>query len=68
MLVVKNVKRKVSSAKKNITIKDVSLEGLSICCNDSGDVTEDLLAIIPDGVDSIDIRISIDMPDESDDE
>ncbi len=62
MVQVKDIEPKVSNAKKNITIKDVVVKELRFV-DETGDVTNQVLEAIPSGIDTITVKISIKLPD-----
>jgi hypothetical protein len=69
MVSVKKTPSKVSTAKKNITIKGAIVKALHFE-DESGDVTSQVLDAIPPEFENIDVKISLEIPDdeESDDE
>ena len=62
MVQVKDIEPKVSNAKKNITIKDVVVKELRFV-DETGDVTNQVLEAIPKNVETITIKISVDLLD-----
>lgn len=62
MVQIKNIESKVSSAKKNITIKDAVVKELRFV-DETGDVTNQVLEAIPKNVETITIKISVDLLD-----
>ena len=63
MVQIKETESKVTTAKKNITIKDAIVKELRFV-DESGDVTAQVLDAIPDGIDTITVKISIELMDE----
>lgn len=62
MVSVKEVESKVTAAKKNITIKDALVSELRFV-DESGDVTEQVLSAIPEDFKTINIKITLELPD-----
>lgn len=65
MVSIKETESKVTSAKKNITIKDALVSELRFV-DESGDVTEQVLSAIPPEFKTINIKITLELPDELD--
>ena len=65
MVSIKETESKVTSAKKNITIKDALVSQLRFV-DESGDVTEQVLSAIPPEFKTINIKITLELPDELD--
>ena len=65
MVSIKETESKVTSAKKNITIKDALVSELRFV-DESGDVTEQVLSAIPPEFKTINIKITLELPDEPD--
>ena len=61
MVQIKNIEAKMSNAKKTITIKDALVKELRFA-DETGDVTGTVLDAIPDGIDTINVKISIEVP------
>ena len=60
---VKNTESKITSAKRTITVKDAIVANLRFV-DETGDVTSQVLEQIPEGLQTIDLKISIELPDE----
>lgn len=60
---VKTTLPKVSKKRKNISITDVKVSELHFV-DDTGDITKDILKEIPDDVETINFKISIDIDEE----
>jgi hypothetical protein len=60
---VKTTLPKVSKKRKNISITDVKVNELHFV-DDTGDITKDILKEIPDDVETINFKISIDIDEE----
>ena len=65
MVSIKETESKVTAAKKNITIKDALVSELRFV-DASGDVTNQVLSAIPENFKTINIKINLELPDESD--
>lgn len=63
MVSIKETESKVTAAKKNITIKDAIVKELRFV-DETGDVTEQVLSAIPEGFETINVKISLELPDE----
>lgn len=64
MVQIKDIESKISNAKKNITIKDAVVKELRFV-DETGDVTNQVLEAIPKNIDTITVKISIDLLDNS---
>ncbi len=65
MIQVKETPSKVTPSKKVITFKNISVENLRLIDTDTGeDVAQQLIDALPDGVDTIDFKISVKLDDE----
>lgn len=62
MVQIKDIESKVSNAKKNITIKNAVVKELRFV-DETGDVTNQVLEAIPKNVETITIKISVDLLD-----
>lgn len=62
-LVVKDTESKVTVAKRTITVKDASVKDLRFV-DETGDITAEVLNQIPEGIDEIDLKITIELPEE----
>lgn len=65
MVSIKETESKVTTAKKNITIKDTIVSQLRFV-DESGDVTDQVLSAIPPEFKTINVKITLELPDESD--
>lgn len=65
MVSIKETESKVTAAKKNITIKDALVSHLRFV-DESGDVTDQVLSAIPPEFKTINVKITLELPDESD--
>lgn len=62
MVSIKETESKVTAAKKNITIKDALVSELRFV-DESGDVTDQVLSAIPEDFNTINIKISLELPE-----
>jgi hypothetical protein len=65
MVSIKKTPSKISTAKKNITIKGALVKELRFV-DETGDVTSEVLDAIPSEFETIDIKITLALPDEDD--
>lgn len=63
MVSIKETESKIVVGKKNITIKDAIVSELRFV-DETGDVTEQVLSAIPKEFKTINVKISLDLPDE----
>lgn len=61
---VKNTESRVTAPKRTITVKDAVVKELRFV-DESGDVTNQVLEQIPEGLETINIKISIELDSES---
>ena len=61
---VKNTESKITAAKRTITVKDAVVKELRFV-DESGDVTNQVLEQIPEGLETINVKISIELDSES---
>lgn len=62
MVSIKETESKVTAAKKNITVKDALVSELRFV-DETGDVTEQVLSAIPEDFKTINIKISLELPE-----
>ena len=60
---VKNTESKVTTAKRTITVKGADVNDLRFV-DETGDVTVQVLEQIPEDLETIDVKISIELPDD----
>ena len=61
---VKETESKTTPAKKNISLKNISVKDLKLVDTDTGeDITEVVLAEIPEEITTVDFKISIELED-----
>lgn len=69
MIKITETESKKTPAKKNIQLKNISIESLRLIDTDTGeDLSSQVVDALPDGVDTIDFKITVEIPDSSDDE
>lgn len=69
MIKITTSESKTTPAKKNIQLKNISVRDLKIVDTDTGeDITEQVIAEIPAGVDVVNFKLTFDLPDEPDEE
>ena len=65
MIKITNTESKTTPAKKNITLKNISVKDLRLIDTDTGeDITETVVDELPNGVDTVDFKITVEIPDE----
>ena len=62
MVSIKETESKVTSAKKNITIKDAIVSELRFA-DETGDVTDQVLSAIPEEFKTINVKITLELPE-----
>lgn len=62
MVSIKETESKITAARKNITIKDALVSELRFV-DESGDVTEQVLSAIPSDFKTINIKITLELPE-----
>lgn len=62
MVSIKETESKVTSAKKNITIKDALVSELRFV-DETGDVTDQVLSAIPEDFKTINVKITLELPE-----
>ena len=60
---VKNTESKITTAKRTITVKGAVVKDLRFV-DETGNVTSQVLEQIPESLETIDVKISIELPDE----
>jgi len=65
LIKITNTESKTTPAKKNITLKNISVKDLRLIDTDTGeDITETVVDELPNGVDTVDFKITVEIPDE----
>ena len=65
MFKVKEVESKVTPKKKNLELKNISVKDLKLIDTDTGeDITEKVIAEVPDGIETVDFKLTFEIPDE----
>lgn len=69
MFKISEVDEKITPAKKNLVLKNISVKDLHLVDTDTGeDITAAVIKEIPTGVETIDFKVTFELPDESSDE
>ena len=69
MFKIKEVDAKTTPRKKNLELKNISVKDLKLIDTDTGeDITEQVVAEIPVGIDTVDFKLTFELPDEEDSE
>ena len=63
MLSIKETPSKISAPKKTITVKCAIVKDLKFV-DETGDITSEVLSAIPDEFETIDIKITLELPEE----
>ena len=65
MFKIKEVDAKTTPRKKNLELKNISVKDLKLIDTDAGeDITEQVVAEIPVGIDTVDFKLSFELPDD----
>ena len=65
MFKIKEVDAKTTPRKKNLELKNISVKDLKLIDTDTGeDITEAVIKEIPVGIETIDFKLSFELPDE----
>ena len=65
MFKIKEVDAKTTPRKKNLELKNISVKDLKLIDTDTGeDITEAVIKEIPVGIETVDFRLSFELPDE----
>ena len=65
MFKVKEVESKVTPKKKNLELKNISVKDLRLIDTDTGeDITEKVIAEVPDAIETVDFKLTFEIPDE----
>lgn len=65
MIKISNTESKTTPAKKNIQLKNISVKDLRLIDIDTGeDISQEVINEIPDEIDTINFKITIELPDE----
>lgn len=67
MLKIKEIDAKTSPKKKQIELKNISIEHLKLVDTDTGeDITEEVIDAIPSGIRTVDFKLTFELSDEED--
>lgn len=65
MIKISNTESKTTPAKKNIQLKNISVKDLRLIDTDTGeDISQEVINEIPDEIDTINFKNTIELPDE----
>ena len=65
MFKIKEVDAKTTPRKKNLELKNISVKDLKLIDTDTGeDITEAVVKEIPTGIETVDFKLSFELPDE----
>ena len=65
MIKIKEVDAKTTPRKKNLELKNISVKDLKLIDTDTGeDITEAVIKEIPVGIETVDFKLSFELPDE----
>lgn len=65
MFKIKEVESKVTPKKKNLELKNISVNDLRLIDTDTGeDITEKVIAEIPSGIETVDFKLTFEILDE----
>ena len=65
MFKIKEVDAKTTPRKKNLELKNISVKDLKLIDTDTGqDITEAVIKEIPVGIETVDFKLSFELPDE----
>lgn len=69
MLKIKEIEAKTSPKKKQIELKNISVEHLKLVDTDTGeDITKEVIDAIPSGINTVDFKLTFELPDDEDTE
>ena len=65
MIKISEVESKTTPKKKNIQLKNISLHDLNLIDTDTGEnITQEVIDALPEGTETIDFKISVELPEE----
>ena len=65
MFKIKEVDAKTTPRKKNLELKNISVKDLKLIDTDTGeDITEAVIKEMPVGIETVDFKLSFELPDE----
>ena len=65
MFKIKEVDAKTTPRKKNLELKNISVKDLKLIDTDTGeDITDAVIKEIPVGIETVDFKLSFELPDE----
>lgn len=65
MFKIKEVDAKTTPRKKQLELKNISVENLKLVDTDTGeDITKEVIDAIPSGIETVDFKLTFELPDE----
>ena len=65
MIKISTTESKITPKKKNIALKNISAADLVLVDTDTGeDIAEQVLSELPEGIETVDFKITIEIPEE----
>ena len=65
MFKIKEVDAKTTPRKKQLDLKNISVKDLKLIDTDTGeDITKEVIDAIPSGIDTVDFKLTFELPDE----
>ena len=65
MLKIKEIEAKTSPKKKQIELKNISVENLKLVDTDTGeDITKEVIDTISSGIETVDFKLTFELPDD----
>ena len=67
MLKIKEIEAKTSPKKKQIELKNISVENLKLIDTDTGeDITKEVIDALPEGTEQVGFKITVELPSDED--
>lgn len=65
MIKINETPEKLNPRKRNIQLKNISLHDLNLIDTDTGEnITQEVIDAIPEGMETVDFKITVDLPEE----
>ena len=65
MFKIKTTETKITPGKKTLELKNISVHDLVLVDTDTGEnITDEVISEIPSGIDTVDFKLSFELPDE----
>ena len=69
MFKIKEVDAKTTPRKKQLDLKNISVKDLKLIDTDTGeDITKEVIDAIPSGIETVDFKLTFELPDEEESE